>query len=759
MFHFEAKINQLVILRSDKIKTFIRAFATKPSPELQAKYGKIFGLIEIESTNPKINDLIDLIIEEIKNNLYFRRHIRIGEETLPSSEQFELALKRTNIAIAAFLEKQQIFLNMEKINAVIALSHNQDLELAVIGNVAAILFFNSQGNNFRIVNILQATKLSAAPPDPLKFFSQIISGHIRTNDVVFVSTANIMDYFSQEKIKNLLTGHALGAGMNLLGEMLEKIKAKESFAALTLDVEKAGDQNRPDHSIEQFDYLKAANKDSMRELIRTEEETAKLLTPSIVPEIKKITGQIGAVGQLAIGFGRNTAAKILNRPRRPLAGTSSSKSLPPLGGLKIPVKNILQPIKSGWSKTVSGSSLIISRPVWRHVSARLNFIFGPLLAKFKRLPKSSRILLVITVILSLLLIQSVIWLGIKQYYENLNEDFNQKIYEAEYKKNTADSSLIFRDENLARQQLIEANNLLANVNPSSKSQQERLKNLKAGIEESLQKLRHITVIADPVQIVNFANLDDQAAIADFIVLNRNIVYTQNLNNQAIYKANIENRTMSSALSPEANTGSIEFASIVGDNEFILLNKEKRLFTFNASADTYQPTAINIPDTAVIADLTSFKGYIYLLDTRNNQIYRYNKTINSYGDPRDWLKEAVNLAEAKSIAVDGSVYLLKSNGEISKLENGKTVDFSIKTIEPALNLPTKIQTTENSNYIYLLDPNNKRVVVINKSDGNLVAQYFSEAFNDLKDMIVNESAKQIYLLNNTSVYGIALSHLQ
>ena len=58
------------------------------------------------------------------------------------------------------------------------------------------------------------------------------------------------------------------------------------------------------------------------------------------------------------------------------------------------------------------------------------------------------------------------------------------------------------------------------------------------------------------------------------------------------------------------------------------------------------------------------------------------------------------------------------------------------------------------YIYILDSGNKRVVAVDK-DGYIYQQYSSPLFDDLKDFVVLEKEKKIYVLNGSIIYGIAM----
>ena len=113
--------------------------------------------------------------------------------------------------------------------------------------------------------------------------------------------------------------------------------------------------------------------------------------------------------------------------------------------------------------------------------------------------------------------------------------------------------------------------------------------------------------------------------------------------------------------------------------------------------------------------------------------------------------------AAAAAVDGDVYVLRSDGIVLKLNQGKLADFSLNAIDPMLAGPTKIKTSENSDFLYLLDPPTKRLVVVTKT-GALVQQYRADLFDQLKDFIVDESNKTVYLLNGTQIFGIAMKHL-
>lgn len=759
MDYLEAKINQLVVENPVGQKTFVRSFTTKPRGTTE-KVGKIFGLIEIGATQPKISDLIDLIIEEVKNNYYFSPDLESGEEPPSVGEKFEAALKKTNLIIASFLESEQISLDLEKVNIIIAIINNQELHFALVGNVSAILFYNINRDNYRIINILETAQTLESEPNPLKLFSQIISGRIKLRDILFISTSNILDYFSLERIKNIITENLPKEGITQLKQFFQQTSSKENFGALTLELEKTTIPLKKTLDITEFNYRQAASSDSIKELIRTEKETEKLLTPSFLPEIKKYVISLKAAFQNYLDKVKTTTTILHKKPisiHRPNIKFQPTfkPAIKSFGKISKVSKEKLQPHLLLLKKLFS---VLINHPLWGKLSELINRLFGNLILKFKRLPKSSKVLLVITIILVILFTQNIIWLGYKNNREKKIERVNEVITDVTMKKNEAEASLIYRDEEQARQLLINAKNLLTNLKPLLEAQKEQITILTKDIEEQLQQLRHIMAITEPIQIVNFQNLDNQAKIAKLAILRQRTLYTQNQNNQSIYKANLDTRVMSAIYSPNSNTGNFKLGVAINDNELIFFNDSMSAFRLDPNDDTLETLAININDNAHIADATAYNNRLYLLDTANNQVYRYSKITTGYGNSQGWLQEEANLADATALTIDGSVYILKNNGEILKFENGKQVDFKINIIDPRLESPAKIKTTETSKYLYILDPPTKRLVVLDK-DGNLINQYTSESFSDLKDFLVIEAEKEIYILAGNSVFGVPAEHLK
>lgn len=759
MDYYRAKVDQLVIEDVQNKKTFVRTFAAKPATSTNLKTGTLFGIIEIGSSHPEIPHLIDLIIEEIKNQYYYTDDQNV--ESLSINEQFEVALRKTNISIASFLETEQIELELGKVNILLGILKNQDLHFTVVGDLGVFLFYNTARDSFRIVNILDSSRSARTFPDPLKFFSQVISGKIRQRDLVMITTSNILDYFSLETVKNVV---AQGEGAAELKRLIEKTQSKEGFASLVVSLEKISTVMPKRPSYGQINYTEAASRDSVKELINTEKETAKLLSPSILPELKKYTRTFQSAFQNYLSKTKESTNSIYHKQKnfKPKLNTPRSKDLLSQDFSKIQ-KRIRQATSIA-SRTAEVSRVktvntIKKTKILDKVKPIFTGAFGIIGKQFGKLPLKSRMLLVLVIVLVGVFGYSLVWSNIKETQQRKLDEFNEAITKASSMRDEAESSLIFRDETLARGLLNDSLEILNNLNPDTEEMIGELNDLKQSIELSLDELRHLEVIEDPVQVVNFKNLDPQANIADLTVENQQVIYTQNRTNQSIYKADLETRVMSSIFSPDVNMGNLVLGTRVSDNELIFFNQSSATFALNPADDTVKNIVLNINDNAEIVDVTSYLDRLYLLDKANSKIYRYSRNNSGYGGATDWItQDGVDLSQATSFTVDGTIYILNTDGSITKLQNGGPSDFSDDAIDPPLVSPTKIYTNDATEFIYILDPGSQRLVVINK-DGQLIHQYTSPKFRELKDFEVDENAKEIYLLNSSIVFGVGATHLQ
>lgn len=157
-------------------------------------------------------------------------------------------------------------------------------------------------------------------------------------------------------------------------------------------------------------------------------------------------------------------------------------------------------------------------------------------------------------------------------------------------------------------------------------------------------------------------------------------------------------------------------------------------------------------------IDAFSGNIYLLDSKNSQIYKYAATAAGYS-PKATLYFPANaqpvLSKAVDMAIDGDVWILNDNGTVQRFRSGAPVAFELGKLAVPLKNPVAIYVRPESDSVYIADAGNQRIVEFDKN-GRFVRQFKAaaeknDALNNLQDMTVNELKRKVYFLNASAAY--------
>jgi hypothetical protein len=167
----------------------------------------------------------------------------------------------------------------------------------------------------------------------------------------------------------------------------------------------------------------------------------------------------------------------------------------------------------------------------------------------------------------------------------------------------------------------------------------------------------------------------------------------------------------------------------------------------------EPVSLKVPyQEFSFNDFSSYQSSIYFLDSKNGKITKYPYSSDfQLGLPQTWL-ENQKAKDYKSMAVDGSVWLLSKNNSIDKYYSGKIQNNFILKIFPEPKEFSQIFTSFQLSYVYILEPSQKRIIIMDKS-GQIIRQFQSQKFNNLLDFTVSEESRKIWLLNGLKVFEI------
>lgn len=201
-------------------------------------------------------------------------------------------------------------------------------------------------------------------------------------------------------------------------------------------------------------------------------------------------------------------------------------------------------------------------------------------------------------------------------------------------------------------------------------------------------------------------------------------------------------------------GTGKLVSYMNDlNLIFVLTSENKIISFSPVSLEIKDNVIDFPTESEMELASSYMTYVYLLDGKTNQIYRYPRAEGGFGAKKDWLKENVDLSSTVDMAIDENIYLADENN-IRKFFDGKKVDFSLESSNTPI-IINRIKTDIFKNYIYVLDTKNSRLVQFDK-EGSVVKQYHNEAIANAENFAIDEENKKAYIILPNEIDALSLS---
>lgn len=151
-------------------------------------------------------------------------------------------------------------------------------------------------------------------------------------------------------------------------------------------------------------------------------------------------------------------------------------------------------------------------------------------------------------------------------------------------------------------------------------------------------------------------------------------------------------------------------------------------------------------------ISVYNGNLYLLDQGDN-ILKYVVGSDGFGKGT-YFSNPPDLTKAVSMSIDSAVYLLFSDGTVNKYLRGEKESFSLKGLNTSLSHPTKIVTNADLDSIYILDPQNSRIVTLNKQ-GAFQNEYVAGVLKQAEDFEVTDAGKTILVLSNNKIWEITV----
>lgn len=543
----------------------------------------------------------------------------------------------------------------------------------------------------RIIDIDKKIKLDDIEPYPLKVFSNTVSGKLAENDLILVLTKDVFEFFQQE---------------NLLAEIAQTIpfSGKELKDILN---------GKKEHLVKMSGIFLAIN--LTKEPLLGKKET---ISPKELKEfpLKTVFAPILKFFQ--------KFKKVRPRSKKP-------KRKPKSAGIKIPKiktpKIVFQNIVSAVSQTVRETITNKIKPLTLHKNIVLVLSLGLILFlgfSFSQYEQNQRI----------------------KIYERELEEIQEKLGTAEgllILKETSPQS--FQTANLLlKGGWDEISVLCIKAIGLPQSFQNKVLALKNEISEKLFTINKLEQLEG---LEAFFELSPKEFVPQKIIEKNTHLYLFSPYSQNIFSVSVNKETNIIETEPKIDLATKLNDSVVffvKPDQLLVLEDDRLALSF------LQPPYLELN----LQDISSFGNNLYFLDKKLGQIVKYPFLENTtWGSPDAWLNlNTQKPTDADSFSIDGTVWVLREN-KIFQYYAGRFQRELNFEIFPQPKDFSKIYTSPTLSYFYLLEPIQKRVVILDKT-GRVVKQFQSESFNNLLDFTVSDNGKIIYLLNGLKVYKVS-----
>jgi len=669
-----------------------------------AEESDLFVLLEIDSNQPADKQFIKQFLETVFA-AYENTKIFEPEKGL------EKILHELNVSLIQFFPNKN-YHNL--LHCFVGLYHNGSLHFSIRNKINAYLI---APNITKKIN----TEHEEVDEETDKIFNYTLNGNIKDNEKILITCESLTDYIALDKIKKTVAALPPASSVAHFTNILEASPPHTSFLSIILTAPQTQPITEKSAMTSGSRLTPQISKTSLDQLLLTQQKTQAILTkPSLI---------------------KNLTAKVINKTIRPIIGRNQNGR-----GKQSPLFTIL----NGLRKRITRFWQLIFFTETRNQSIKsLTKKLTAYLGKINKLSKFNKALLIITVILLFLFSQNLIWQSQKKAQLQDNQKYLDTVQTIEEKQHSIEASLIYNDTPRSKQLLQEISEILLNLPQDSQERIAKHQELSKNTNKLYEQVWKVVNIAEPTVLFDFKEINPGAQIFEFAIKD-NFIYGINSTKQ-LFLYNIASGEKQ--VKDDADY-SLKNLSLTPQNLLIGHSPDKRFFSLDASGQ--KEITISAIDAATQIDgLAFYLDKMYMVDKNAKQIYRFTYSQGGYSAKVNWIKEDLPVDKIVSVTVDGFVYGLQENGEILKLGGGRKQEYPKIVVEPELLSPTKIFTTAGSAYLYILDPANKRLAIINKEKAELEKQYFSEKFSNLKDMQVNETQKKAYLLNGSQVVVIGL----
>jgi hypothetical protein len=676
---------------------------TAPS---QKPFGELFLVLQIDhatKSSPQVGDAIATILQ----HEYYRGN--------PSDapKNFEDALHKTNEILSDLAARGEIHW-IGKLHSVAAVFQKDSIHVSATGRAKAYLVRNSE-----IAEVSQGLYDASKAASPLKTFEHVASGELKDGDALLFVTPGISDYLSPQQLREIVRSNSPEQAAQEIQHRVGRDPAKANSAIVL-----------------RFD------KKSIRTV--TTASTPRQSSLKSAPSTQK-TFPLPTADALRSNEALATSLPSASSNRAPITHNKTSSSK------KFKLPNLTRFFKRSRGKTQTEtdqgrvkSGLATNSDARDSKKGRVRVAFAQ---AFKRIPMRAKLFSGLALVLVVVFVISLFVFRGSRASQAQRAEIEAKITQAQQLEEQAAAAIIFKDRTQALNLLKQAEALLGEV-PSGKTYEEKVNALRSSIAQDYEKLSGSVKVDNPTVLADLSIAGEAVGLT--LVDGQLVTWTDG---GEVGLVSIDNGEQASAGSLTRGQGDPLLGAtteegmvlLTDSNSFVALeDSELKDLDVSGSFEPKQPVAIE-----------TYGNRLYLLDPASNKLTRHQRTIAGYTQGETWVIDDTSVNEAIDVAIDGNVWILLKNGSLTKMLQGTREEFTLGGMLDPLSAPTRLITSEDMKYLYILEPSKKRLAQFDKESGEFVRQYTSDAFDSLRDMVIVEKGKKAYLLNGQKVLTVDL----
>jgi hypothetical protein len=711
------KTNKLLINSQDSDHG---AFIYTGSPnEGQKDKGKLVVLLDFPETTKNPKELGNLLIQKI-HKLYYKSTL-IDQEAI-----LENILEETNENLPMITEIDNNWL--KKFNALIAIVYRQEVYFSPLGSISAWTTSNN-----KLINIFDYLESNIDKPTVNKTFTNILSGNIEPDQLLFFTTNTIFDHLSKDQIEKIII-HNEPAGIILkFKELLHKVINK-NFCLVSIKLSKYTPKIKSSKEKTSSSERKGkkgisiniSSQESIDHLLQSQQSTEEILSKgkSSTPLVDDIETPLP---EAKVKKESKVFSQIINIIKLTFKAIYSF-----IRDILLTIKKKIKQISI--PKTKTPNKLTPPTPISKKSIAKIN---------------GGRNIVIIAIVILLAFLISILLMNNQKKLKLEKETYQEIIKNIDEKQEEYDLLLIYNDSGQAKDKLDEISTLINELPQRTKDQKEKFNEILDKFTKTLNQTRKLNTIKEPEVIAEFEFTPAK------IVKHGNNLIALGSNSGQFSSLNLKSKTIE-----KLSQNSISYENIKSfdkDNEFVYgLKNNDQVVKINLDDQSAEEITITYhPNYKNADDLMIYNDKIYILDSQNNQIYKHNQGDTSFGKGNAWITDNTNLNEAQAITIDGNIYIATGSGEVKRFYTGSSENFEVEEIDPLVKNIDEIFTDTSINEIYLMDSNSKRIIVINKN-GELVNQFYLPTLPVMNNFIVDGAAQKVYIQSENKIISLNLN---